>query len=170
MIRTVLMLCALALPLSATAAEPIRPSKGDLSLSFGLPGGGNDTLAGAVGVWGMVRDRVNLGINVAFELDFEDDQPLDFAVAPVARIYLTDTGRVAPFVLGEARLSFAETEADRLDAFLSVAGGLGGEVWLIEELSVAGHVGLAVDLLRGNGGRPALGTFTSGLTLNIYLR
>ncbi|MEO0605507.1 MAG: hypothetical protein AAF211_29015, partial [Myxococcota bacterium] len=103
-------------------------------------------------------------------LDFEDDQPFELAVAPVARIYLTDRGRVAPFALGEAQLSFADDDDGQLDGFLRLAGGLGGEVWLIDELSLAGHVGLAVDLLRGNGRSPALGTFTSGLTVNVYLR
>ncbi|MEN0062738.1 MAG: hypothetical protein AAGA48_11350 [Myxococcota bacterium] len=163
-------LIALLWSVPAAAADQDRPSAGDLSLSFGLPGGGNDTLDAAAGVWGMVSDRVNLGINVGFGLDPEDDQPLDLALVPAVRVYLNEDGRVAPFVLGEARLAISDNEAAGFDGRLRVAGGLGGEVWLIDELSIAGHVGLAVDLIRGTGRSPALGTFTSGLTLNLYLR
>lgn len=166
----------LALAFAVTYAAPAdakkmpRPKSGDSSLSFAVPSGGNSTVAGAAGLWYMVSDDANLGMNVGLGLNFADNaSAYDILLAPQLRYYLSKKGRVSPFVLGQVNVRLFENGAGDFDGQFGLAGGLGGEIWLLEELSLAGHIGLGIDIAQGANTDPALGTFTSGLSANIYL-
>jgi len=91
--------------------------EGAISLSFTFPGGGNPFADGAAGVWYMVNDNFNLGINVGVGFDTEnregagdtsvdldsDEIPtrFDLFLAPTARYYLFEDSNVAPYILGQ---------------------------------------------------------------------
>jgi hypothetical protein len=159
---------ALAFAPSTSQADPVeRPDAGDLSLSFGVPSGGNDYAAGAAGLWWMASDSVNLGFNVGLGFNFDQDNAVDILLAPALRYYLLRTDRVSPFLLGQMNLRIFENGPDA-DLNFGLLTGLGAEVWLISELSLAGYVGMGFDLYQGDGGSASIGTLTSGITLNLY--
>jgi hypothetical protein len=161
-------LATLATARPASAEDIERPRASDLSLSFGVPSGGNDFAAGAAGVWYMLSDQMNLGLNFGTAVQFNQPESWDFLLAPAVRYYLTTGDRIAPFVLGQANLRLFENAAGDADLAFSLVAGLGAEVWLIDELSLAGYVGLGADLYQGEGSDVAFGTLTSGLTANFY--
>jgi len=160
--------CALAFSPGSASAEPVeRPGKGDLSLSFGVPSGGNDYAAGAAGLWWMASDSVNLGLNLGLGVNFDQDNAIDILLAPALRYYFLDTRRVSPFLLGQANVRVFENGPDA-EVNFGLLAGLGAEVWLISELSVSGYMGMGFDLYQGDGSSASIGTLTSGLTLNFY--
>jgi hypothetical protein len=159
---------ALALAPSVSRADPVeRPEAGDLSLSFGVPSGGNDYAAGAAGLWWMASDSLNLGFNLGLGVNFDQDNAVDVLLAPALRYYFLKADRVSPFLLGQMNLRIFENGPDA-DLNFGLLTGLGAEVWLISELSLAGYVGMGFDLYQGEGGSASIGTLTSGLTLNLY--
>lgn len=160
---------ALSLPQLAHADEVVRPDAGNLSLSLGIPSGGNDYAAGAAGLWWMLSDRLNLGFNVGLGFDFDDDtRDYEMILAPTLRFYLTEGGQIAPFILGQVSLQVFENDFEDMDAGFGFTGGLGAELWVLSELSIAGHVGMGFLLYDGRGSSARVGTFTSGLTANLY--
>lgn len=160
----------------AVESAPAAPTgtngvtKQQRSLSFGIPSGGNGYANGAAGVWLFATPDVNLGINLGLALDTGGDDPVwDILLAPAVRYYLSMMGNVMPFVLGQLNFRIAAAGGDTSDPELGLAGGLGLEWFVTPVFSIAGHVGLGIDVLRSNNQDPlALGTFTSGLTANLY--
>ena len=162
-------LIVLSAPSPSVAEEIERPTAGDLSLSFGVPSGGNDYASGAAGMWYMASDNLNLGLNFGLGVNF--DAPAsgwDILLAPAARFYLTRGGRISPFLLGQLNLRPFENDQAEVDLNLSLLGGFGAEVWLIDELSLSGFIGLGIDVYQGSASSAAIGTLTSGLTANFY--
>ncbi len=149
----------------AAAAE--RPKANDLSLSFGIPSGGNGYASGAAGLWWLASERLNVGFNVGLGLNFDTNEVYDLLLAPAARLYLTTGDRISPFILGQVNLRLFEAQSEA-DVNLAFVGGLGAELWFMRELSLSGYVGLGIDAYQGRGSSARIGTLTSGLTLNFY--
>ncbi len=150
---------------------------GAVSLAFGVPTGGNPYAEGTAGVWYMVTDSINLGINLGVGVDstteinnYETDEGFsvnrtgfDLLIAPAIRYYLMNDSPVAPYILGQVNFhkyfdGEPATSADPTDANfsselqpeLALIGGFGLEWFPIERFSIGGHVGLGVDLIRQN--------------------
>ena len=142
------------------------------SLSFGIPNGGNGYVNGAAGVWMMMMENLNLGINFGLAFGNKPETNFDVLVGPAVRYYLDVAGPVLPFVAGQMNFRFYDdgVTGNDDDPELSLAGGLGAEWFVTDIFSIAGHVGLGLDLLRAGGSDAGIraGTFTSGMTAQLY--
>lgn len=156
---------------------PTALAAGTHSLSFGVPGGGNPYAPGTLGYWFMLAPQVNLGLNLGFALDRvggpndETTTSWDLLVAPAVKFYTSRLTTVAPYYFAQVNLRLNDDGIDATDEDLElgVALGLGAEWFPVPNFSIGGHVGLGVDILRAGNGEPvALGTFTSGLSAQIY--
>lgn len=139
------------------------------SLSFGIPNGGNGYASGTAGYWMMVGPDMNLGLNIGLALDTGGEETVyDLLLAPVLKMYMHTDGVVAPYWYGQLNFQINDNGVDS-DNALSLAGGLGVEWFITQVFSVAGQVGVGVDIIRAGDVDPfSLGTFTSGLTAQIY--
>jgi hypothetical protein len=154
--------------LAAKAAGDTAIAEGATSLSFGVPTGGNPYASGAAGIWRVVGPNMNVGANVGLAFDTEPDTQWDLLLAPAVRYYTATDGPVLPYFLGQANLHLYDTGGNN-DPGLAVIGGIGVEWFVMKQFSIAGHVGLGVDLLRESGADPLrIGTFTSNLSAQIY--
>lgn len=146
---------------------------GAKSLSFELPSGGNGYADGAAGIWYMMTDNINLGVNIGLGIDREDSgndttTTWDVLLAPAMRYYLSTTGVVAPYIHGQANLRFFDDGGDD-HVELGLAAGIGVEWFPVRNFSVGGQTGLGIDLVRSGTGEPVkVATFTSALTAQIY--
>ncbi len=156
---------------------PTALAAGKHSLSFGVPGGGNPYAAGAFGYWMMLTPEINFGINVGFGLDRREAGPddtitsWDLLLAPTLKYYTSRRSSVAPYYFAQLNLRLHDTGVDNVDhdPELGLAGGLGVEWFPVPAFSIGGHAGLGIDILRSGAGEPiAVGTFTSGLSAQIY--
>ncbi|MFU8807093.1 MAG: hypothetical protein ACNA8W_25015 [Bradymonadaceae bacterium] len=159
---------------------PTALAAGAHSLSFGVPGGGNPYAPGTLGYWIMVAPEINVGINVGFALDRrtvtvgaeeETRTSWDVLLAPAVKFYTSRLTTVAPYYFAQVNLRFHDDGIDATDEDLEMglALGLGAEWFPVPNFSIGGHVGIGVDVLRpGNAEPVALGTFTSGLSAQIY--
>src|SRR5262249_2399616 len=76
---------------------------GAKSLSFRVPNGGNRYADGAAGIWYMMTDDINLGINVGLGIDRTDtgadtNTAWDILLAPAIKYYMAK-GVVNPYFL-----------------------------------------------------------------------
>jgi hypothetical protein len=145
---------------------------GAKSLSFALPSGGNGYASGAAGLWYMVTDNINLGMNFGLGIDRQGAANTvttwDVLLAPAMRYYLSTSGVVAPYIHGQANIRFYDDKSDK-HVNLGVAGGIGVEWFPVRNFSVGGQTGLGMDIVRPDPGKPIkLATFTSALTAQIY--
>lgn len=147
-------------------------SAGAKSLSFSIPSGGNGYAGNAAGLWMMMGPTMNLGINVGLSYASSDAaSPYALLLAPAIRMYMDTSSSVAPFYFGQLNLLIANNDNgnDEDDApEMSVAGGLGVEWFPVKAFSVSGHVGVGAKVLGQEGAPKTLGTFTSGLTAQMY--
>lgn len=141
---------------------------GDLSISLGIPGGGNPYAAGTFGLWYAFTGNMNFGINVGFGLDTAPiDDVFNLLLAPALKYHLMPDSEVQPFFIGQLNLGFTSVGDDAVD--LGILGGFGAEWFVTEEFSLAGYTGIGVDILRPNDTDPIrIGTFTSGFSGQIY--
>lgn len=154
---------------------PNALAAGKHSLSFAVPGGGNPYATGAFGYWMMLTPEINFGINVGFGLDRQgnnvnDDVTTnwDLLLAPALKFYTSRRSVVAPYYFAQLNLRLHDTNGNT-DPELGLAGGLGVEWFPVTNFSIGGHAGLGIDILRAGNGEPiAVGTFTSGLSAQIY--
>jgi len=158
---------------TAQAADDLLPSEPppglmakDMSLSFGVPVGGNPVAAGTAGIWTMLTPVMNVGLNVGLNLDTESDQGFDLLLAPAVRYYLAQIGPVATFGAGEMKVRVFDA-GDETDLDLGAAVGLGAEWFITDVFSLAGWTGLGIELFRPQGGL-RIGTLTTGLSVQIY--
>ncbi|MBC7793077.1 MAG: hypothetical protein H7Z43_05175 [Clostridia bacterium] len=171
----VTVLSVTVLASSARAQDTTSPNllvAGAKSLSFAIPGGNNGYASGAAGLWYMITDQVNLGFNVGLGLDRQNagtgtETTWDILLAPAMRYYLKTDGVVAPFIHGQANFRINH-QPDNTGEELGVAGGVGAEWFPVRQFSIAGQVGLGVDVVRQNNSEPAIGTFTSQLSAQLY--
>jgi len=145
---------------------------GAKSLSFRLPGGGNRYADGAAGIWYMLNEDMNLGINVGLGIDHTDagasNTAWDILLAPALKYYMAK-GVVNPYFLGQVNLRFHDDGGVNNDPELGVAGGIGAEWFPVRNFSIGGEAGLGIDIVRQAPGKPVkLGTFQSALVANIY--
>ncbi len=144
--------------------------EGGTSLSFGVPSGGNGYAAGTAGYWMLLAPNMNVGFNVGLAIDTGGNDPVwDILLAPAVRFYTATDGNVLPFFHGQANFRIFDPGSGTEDPEFGVAGGLGLEWFATKNFSIAGQVGLGIDVLRPGGADPVkIGTFTSGLTAQIY--
>lgn len=155
---------------------PTALAAGKHSLSFSVPGGGNPYANGAFGYWMMLTPEVNFGINVGLSLDRQDAgadtiTSWDLLLAPTLKYYTSRRSTVAPYYFAQLNLRLHDSGIDNAsnDPELGLAGGLGVEWFPVPAFSIGGHAGLGIDILRQGNGEPiAIGTFTSGLSAQIY--
>ena len=177
-LRTLIVGCALVLvPLAAQAQEEGGGGSNGVaaqkkSISFGIPNGGNGYASGAIAPWMMVSPTINLGINVGLAFGNKPDTNYDLLIGPAIRYYLMTSGDVLPYVHAQLNFRFYDdgVSGNKDDPELSLAGGMGAEWFITDVFSLAGHFGLGIDVLRKGGSDAGirLGTFTSGLTGQIY--
>ena len=172
------------LSLPATAAAQL-PERGARSLQLSPVG---DT---QVGVWKMVPERANLGVDVAVALtrvgnggDGGDDLSfVGFTAAPSLKRYGAPLGRFAPYLFASVPLGLQRGElgGDADQDGWTVGGALAaGLDWLpVRGVSLGAHAGVRASYGSSSFGRPAgqpdvedatttFGTFGSGLSLHIY--
>ncbi len=155
-----------SLSLAAKAGdEGNSATEGAKSLSFAIPSGGNAYADGAFGLW-LVNANMNIGINVGLAVATKPDTSHDVLLAPALRYYITQEGEVLPFYHAQVNLRLAKDA----DLELGAAAGLGVEWFVVKPFSIAGHVGLGLDLLRqgGSDAGQRIGTITSALTAQLY--
>jgi hypothetical protein len=146
---------------------------GAKSLSFAVPAGGNRYASGAAGIWYMLSDDMNLGVNVGLGIDRTDtgtdtNTAWDILLAPALRYYMAK-GVVNPYFLGQVNLRFHDDGGADNDPELGIAGGIGAEWFPVRNFSIGGEAGVGIDIIRSGAGEPIrLGTFTSALVANIY--
>jgi len=146
---------------------------GAKSLSFLVPSGGNRYADGAAGIWYMVTDDINFGINVGLGIDRTDtgadtNTSWDILLAPAMKYYMAK-GVVNPYFLGQLNLRFHDDGANNNDPELGIAGGIGAEWFPVRNFSIGGEAGVGIDIIRSGNGEPVkLGTFQSALVANIY--
>ncbi len=187
-------------PPSVAAVAPGDPHSNSLhqgvwSLSFKLPTGGSPWLDNSVGAWYMLHHQLNLGLNLALNIDPEQGTGttttaadgtvvitndtfvnVTFVVAPALKYYFTTSGPVAPYVLGQVHVGFARgtdgitNTGGSTAGVLSVAAGFGLEVFPWHFLSLGGTVGVNLDLLRPQAQQrsAALQTITTALYAAAY--
>jgi hypothetical protein len=166
---------ALTVAAPAFAAAPSGGNsiaEGAKSLSFGIPSGGNPHASGAAGLWMVVKQNINMGFNVGLAYD-SDSSDYDLLLAPAVRYYTATDGEVLPFFLGQVNLRLHDTSigtTSNTDPHLALIGGLGLEWFVTKQFSVAGAVGVGLDVLRKDQGLDGLGlgTFTGNLSAQIY--
>mgnify|MGYP003572168704 CR=1 FL=1 len=141
-------------------------ANGAQSFSFSVPGGGNGYADGAAGVWMMLSDNMNLGLNVGLGFANKPDTTYNILLAPAVRMYSSTDGNVLPYIHGQANLLLP----DPGDLQLSAEGGLGVEWFVTKSFSLAGHAAVGLNLLQQGGSDAgiSIGTFQSVLTANIY--
>lgn len=166
-----IMVVAASAQAQDTAAPKNLLTQGAKSLSFAIPGGNNPYASGAAGFWYMMTNEINLGINVGLGFDRVNagtgtDTQVDFLLAPALRYYLMTDGVVAPFVHGQA--NFRLVDDSDFGAEFGLAGGVGAEWFPVRQFSIAGQVGLGVDVVRKGEAEPRIGTFTSQLSAQLY--
>jgi hypothetical protein len=163
------MLLASSAQAQDTAAPRNMLTQGSKSLSFSVPGGGNPYAAGAAGLWYMLTNEMNLGLNVGLGIDRAGGgTSFSLLLAPALRYYLMTDGVVAPFFFGQTNFLIANPAGPGDTNFeWGIAGGLGAEWFPVRQFSISGQVGLGVDIVR-EGDEPGIGTFTSQLAANIY--
>ena len=178
--RIGLVVACMIATMTASAARAQESSAGGAnalvagakSLSFAVPGGGNRYANGAAGIWYMISDDMNLGINVGLGIDRTDtgggtNTDWDVLLAPAIRYYMAK-GVVNPYFLGQVNLRFHDTGGDN-DPELGIAGGIGAEWFPVRNFSIGGEAGVGIDIIRAGNGEPVrLGTFQSALVANIY--
>ncbi|HEY8470544.1 MAG TPA: hypothetical protein VIL18_12915 [Longimicrobiales bacterium] len=176
-----MVLAAVAAPAAAQQAGSENAlQKGRRSISFGLPGGGGTSF----GIWTMLSQRTNLGLNV--ELDMRDSDTPDVGsweleLAPAIKRYTRGLGPVTPFLYGEVSLGFAESSqgANDLSSWSTGAfGGLGVEWFPVRSVSIGGYTGIGLSYMSSEVETPGLpsdsrtdfrlSTGTSALSLHIY--
>ncbi len=157
---------------------PNALAAGKHSLSFALPGGGNPYAGGAFGYWMMLTPEINFGINVGLAVDRQgntvnDDviTSWDLLLAPTMKFYTSRRSVVAPYYFAQLNLRLNDSGAanSEVNTEMGLAGGIGVEWFPVTNFSVGGHAGLGLDIIRSGNGEPiAVGTFTSGLSAQIY--
>lgn len=180
-------------PASADSAAVHSLRKGAWSISLEAPLSGGTSQAG---VWKMVDDRTNVGVTVGLNVGVGNAAlPSDALVATDeftvrlglgARRYAMVTKSVAPFVTGTLYGSGSHIKLSGEDEGpeqtvttwgAGVLGGVGAEWFPVRRVSVSGTTGINLRYTRGTSeasGREfkadelSLGTFTSGLALQIY--
>lgn len=143
--------------------------EGAMSLSLGVPGGGNPYANGTFGIWYGVSGNMNLGVNVGLGIDTAPaDTVFNLLLAPALKYYMMPGAEVTPFILGQLNIGYSSVPEDD-NLTLSVLGGFGAEWFITPVFSLAGYTGLGIDLLRGPGVDPLrVGTLTSGFSAQIY--
>lgn len=158
---------------SSNASGSTALVAGAKSLSFRFPGGGNRYADGAAGIWYMMSDDINLGINVGLGIDRTDtgadtNTSWDILLAPAVKYYLAK-GVVNPYFLGQLNLRLHDDGGNDNDPELGIAGGIGAEWFPVRNFSIGGEAGVGIDIIRSGNGEPVkLGTFQSALVANIY--
>lgn len=171
---------AAGLWLAAPAAAQL-PERGARSLQLSPYG---DVQAG---MWRMVSERSNLGLDVGVLLargsdDDSDRSSAALTVAPSLKRYGAPTGRFAPYLFASVPLGVQrhELDGDADQEGWSVGGSLAaGLDWFpVRGASLGAHAGVHASYSSralGGGGRPEVedvgttfGTFGSGLSLHIY--
>ena len=150
------------------------------SLSFAFPAGGSGYLAGSsylggvAGMWLMVLDDLNAGLNLGITTHPSATEGDDWQIvlAPAVKYYFTKGFNVAPFVFGQFDLTFGKMSAlpgTKTSAQVGLAGGLGAEYFVMKQLSLGGQVGVRFDANRPSP-LDVVGfvTFTSSLNLSFY--
>ena len=168
----------LAASTSASATDLNRlDESGVMSLSLGIPAGGNPYAPGALGVWYMVSSPINLGINFGMRIDSRDEgeesvTATNFLIAPAVKYYININSRVAPYILGQLNLGFANEggEDSETETTVSTILGLGIEWFPVAQMSIGGYTGLAINLVRPDPQGFGMNTLTSGLTAQFYFR
>ncbi len=153
-------------PAASSGSTPLRA--GAMSLSLGVPGGGNPYAGGTAGFFYAFSPNVNVGFNVGLGLDTAPaDTVFNLLLAPVLKYYLMPGSEITPFWIGQLNFGITSVGDDAVD--LSVAGGFGAEWFITSIFSIAGYAGIGIDLLRPNDVDPlAIGTFTSGISAQMY--
>ena len=179
---SVLAAAVILWPAAPAAAQ--LPERGARSLQLS-PGGSS-----RVGVWKMVSERTNLGVDVGVALgrggsddaDVEDRTSWSLAVAPSLKRYAEPVGPFAPYLfasvpLGVQRQAFGDSG---VQSGWSIGGALAaGLDWFpARGVSLGAHAGLAASHnlfgFDADGGpgvdaeSDRFATFGSGLSLHIY--
>jgi hypothetical protein len=178
-----------AMALAAVAASPAAAQqagsqnalqKGRRSISFSLPDGGGTSF----GIWTMLSERTNLGLNVGIEMqdsDAPDVEGWELQLAPAIKRYTRSLGPVTPFLYGEVNLGFGESSQGANDVSnwgTGAFGGLGVEWFPVRSVSIGGYTGIGLRYTSSEVDTPGLpsdtrtdfrlSTATSGLSLQIY--
>lgn len=190
-IHALLALSALPLLAQETERMPDALSEGRWSFAFELPAGGG----GAIGIWKLISDRTNLGLNLSFAVDRRTTDissdgggssraltHWDFAAAPALKRYLAARGPVAPYLYGDFSFLYSQTTFDPIDAKnwdvdLGAGAAVGADWFPLSRVSIGGYTGVMVRWRVSEqrhvdvGGRSydfSLDTFTSRLFLHVY--
>jgi hypothetical protein len=164
---------------SAAAQSSNLPGEGTRSISFGLPG---DQGSGSFGIWTMLNEKVNLGLNLGLGISNSRTEGTttakgtSFSIGPALRYYTAALGPVAPFLYGQGDFHYGKDTLpapERSDKGFGLTGGLGAEWFPVRNIGIAGFTGLR--LARTSSTREPIssssfsfGTLTSGLSFNIY--
>lgn len=169
------------------ASAPMTTGKWSLALA--LPSGGG----GSMGLWRMVGDRTNLGVELTpgwnhYRRSYTEgslaQEVWNVRLSPIVQRYLSVNRRVAPFMRGGIELGLGYTgtagvaggghSANRYHLGASIA--LGVECFALADISVNGytgsHIGFDWDAESGSSSNRGhtldLGTFMSSIILRIY--
>jgi hypothetical protein len=177
--------CALGLALTlsvagvAAAQSPTSLEAGARSISFALPG---DAAGTNFGLWTMLSDQLNLGINVGLRLANSKidgttaTKTTGISIGPAIRYYTGALGPVAPFLYGGAEFGYSKQNVPTTDGSIKNFGlstGLGAEWFPVRSISVGGFTGLRLGHGSNSTGAVSNSTFiintvTSGLSIQLY--
>lgn len=179
-VAATVLVCAASAPLLAQDAGATALERGRRSISFTLPGGGGTSF----GLWTMLSDRTNLGLNARLEIDRRDAPDVDawaVELAPAIRRYVRALGPVMPFLYADVSIGFggqAQPAGDESVLALGTFGGIGVEWFPVRSVSIGGYTGIGLDYTSTEldpvvGGsqsssRLTLRTATSQLGIQIY--
>ena len=157
-----LLAATVAPALGQVRTQPLPLPAGAWSLSFSLPSGGGASL----GVWKLVGDRTNLGLDVGVRsvstsdaLNFDDGRPsekltssdLGLAIEPSIRQYIATYRTLAPYIHGSLLFAYSSLDAETVSQQATtvrktyeygIGAGIGVEWAPLERFSVGGHTGV----------------------------
>ena len=155
-------------------------SKGTTGLSFGLPG---NVPTATIGATYFIANNLALRADFGLNAIFTSGGTTTFSIALAARLYQWRMGALAIFVSPEFVFARgAVTEVDTVNGVptgvptstgvesISFGGDVGAEYFFLDHVSIAGQLGVALNIgnLGGSSTVVSLSTATSGLFLSAY--
>lgn len=173
-IRLIISAIIIGMTLAGTASAENSLNAGAKGLSFGI-------VDSVIEISGRMFLQGDLALLAGFGLlhSDNDENTTDYSVSAGMRKYLKKTD-LAPFVGGILSYHREEFEVIRTGSTVSVesektleiAGVFGAEYFFARQVSVEAQVGLGIADVRNVNGSGAdvtsIGTFSSGVTLNLY--
>jgi hypothetical protein len=151
-------------------------SKGTTGFSFGLPG---NVPTGTIGATYFIANNLALRADFGLNAIFTSGGTTTFSIDLSARLYQWRIGALAIFVSPDfafARSAITEfttvngvTTSTGVES-LSFGGDVGAEYFFLDHVSIAGQLGMALNIgnLGGDSTVVGLSTATSGLFLSAY--